>query len=135
MEPRISLITLGVKDLKASVAFYRDVLGLPRSKKSSGDAAFFELKGTWLALFPASALAKDAGVYAEGSGFRSVTLSHNLRSRAAVDMLFRELEKKGATIVKAPSKAEWGGYTGYFADPDGHLWKVAYNPHFRVGPM
>ncbi len=134
MDPRISLVTLGVKDLAASVAFYRDVVGFPLSKKSSGDVAFFELRGTWLALFPAAALAKDAGVPAEGSGFRGVTLSHNMRSRAAVDMLFRDLEKKGATVVKPPSKAEWGGHTGYFADPDGHLWEVAYNPHFWVGP-
>lgn len=135
MDPRISLVTLGVKDLKASASFYRDVLGLKPSKRSTADVMFFELRGSWLGLFSREALAKDAGVSAEGSGFRGVTLSHNLRSRASVDMLFSNLKKKGATIVKEPSKAEWGGYTGYFADPDGHLWEVAYNPQFWVGPM
>lgn len=134
MDKRISLITLGVKDLKKSVAFYRDVLGFKPSKYSMDEVAFFDLQGTWLGLFPAKELAKDAGVPAKGSGFRAVTLSHNLRSAAEVDRLFTHLKKHKTKIVKPAQKADWGGYSGYFVDPDGHLWELAHNPFFWPGP-
>jgi catechol 2,3-dioxygenase-like lactoylglutathione lyase family enzyme len=132
MEPRISIITLGVSDLARSVRFYRDGLGLPLREGSGDEIAFFETRGTWLALFPRQALAEDAAVSADGAGFPGFTLAHNVRSRAEVDALLREAEANGARVVKPAQDADWGGYSGYFADPDGYLWEVAWNPHFWI---
>lgn len=135
MEPRISLITLGVRDLKRSVAFYRDGLGWPLSESTSGDSvAFFRTGGTILALFGWNELAADATVPADGSGFRGVTIAYNAPSREAVDAALAKAEAAGATIVKPAQEVFWGGYNGYFADPDGHLWEVAWNPGFPLGP-
>jgi catechol 2,3-dioxygenase-like lactoylglutathione lyase family enzyme len=133
VEPRISLITLGVKDLGRSVRFYREGLGLPL--REGGDVnvvAFFETRGTWLALFPREALAADVGVVAEGGGFAGFTLAHNVRTREEVDATLNEAEAAGAKIVKQAHDTDWGGYSGYFADPDGYLWEVAWNPHFWI---
>jgi catechol 2,3-dioxygenase-like lactoylglutathione lyase family enzyme len=132
MEPRISLITLGVADLDRSIAFYRDGLGLPLRDGPSG-IAFFETAATWLALFPRDSLAEDAKVSAEGSGFRGFTLAHNVRSREEVDRTLEEALASGATVVKPATEASWGGYSGYFSDPEGFLWEVAWNPHFWAG--
>lgn len=132
MEPRISIVTLGVSDLVRSVAFYRDGLGLPLHEASSEHIAFFKTSGTWLALCPRRALAADATVPSKGGGFRGFTLAHNVRSREAVDRLMEEAKRAGARIRKRPQDAAWGGYSGYFADPDGFLWEVAWNPHFSV---
>jgi catechol 2,3-dioxygenase-like lactoylglutathione lyase family enzyme len=132
MEPRISIITLGVSDLARSVRFYRDGLGLPLREGSGDEVAFFETRGTWLALFPRQALAEDAAVPADGAGFPGFTLAHNVRSRDEVDALLREAETNGARIAKPAQDADWGGYSGYFADPDGYLWEVAWNPHFWI---
>lgn len=135
MEPRISLITLGVRDLKRSVAFYRDGLGWPLSESTSGDSvAFFRTGGTILALFGWNDLAADATVPADGSGFRGVTFAYNAPSREAVDAALAKAEAAGAKIVKPAQEVFWGGYNGYFADPDGHLWEVAWNPGFPLGP-
>jgi catechol 2,3-dioxygenase-like lactoylglutathione lyase family enzyme len=131
MDPRISLITLGVADLAASLAFYRDGLGLPRRDGPEG-IAFFDLKGTWLSLYKREALAEDATVSAEGSGFRGFTLAHNVASPEEVDALVKRAVEAGASLVKEPQKVFWGGYSGYFADPDGFLWEVAWNPHFTI---
>jgi catechol 2,3-dioxygenase-like lactoylglutathione lyase family enzyme len=131
MDPRISLITLGVADLAASLAFYRDGLGLPRRDGPEG-IAFFDLKGTWLSLYKREALAEDATVSAEGSGFRGFTLAHNVASPEEVDALVKRAVDAGASLVKEPQKVFWGGYSGYFADPDGFLWEVAWNPHFTI---
>jgi hypothetical protein len=134
MEPRISLITLGVKDLAKSVEFYKK-LGWPPSKHSvEGQVAFFELDGTWLGLWPEKEMAKETGRPAKGRGSGGITLSHNVKSEKDVDALFAQLRKMGAIIVKAPQTMDWGGYSGYFQDSDGHLWEVAYNPHFWPGP-
>lgn len=133
MEPRISMITLGVRDLERAVRFYTEGLSLPL-KHAADTVAFFDLDGTWLGLYPWEALADDAQVPHEGQGFRGVALAHNLRSREAVDSLLREAVAAGATLVKPAQDVFWGGYSGYFADPDGHLWEVAWNPHFWVGP-
>ncbi|WP_428097387.1 VOC family protein [Candidatus Rariloculus sp.] len=133
MKPRISMITLGVRDIAAAVRFYRDGLGLPRME-SPPDVAFFTLKGTWLGLYQRDALAADAGVSPEGSGFGSLALAHNLGSEAEVDATLREAVKAGAVVTKPPEKTPWGGYSGYFRDPDGHLWEIAHNPLFWVGP-
>ena len=126
-DPRISMITLGVADLAASTAFY-EKLGFEKSSASQESVTFFKLKGTVLGLFGRAALAEDAGVEEAGSGFRAVTLAHNLASEAAVDEAFAHAVSCGATAVKQPEKVFWGGYSGYFADPDGHLWELAYNP-------
>ena len=131
MEPRISIITLGVADLVASTRFYRDGLGLPLREGSDG-IAFFETKGTWLALFPREALAADAIVPADGAGFRGFTLAHNVRSREEVDAVLKEAEAAGASVIKPAQDTDWGGYSGYFSDPDGYLWEVAWNPHFWI---
>lgn len=131
MEPRISIITLGVSDLKASTTFYKEGLKLPLLvEKSSADISFFEVNrgSLWLALYPAHLLAEDATVSSDGHGFKGFTISHNLRSPEAVDELFSEAIAAGASSVKQPQKVFWGGYSGYFADRDGFLWEVAHNP-------
>lgn len=129
MEPRISFVTLGVSDLTVSTHFYEKVLHLPRIE-TPGDISFFELGKTWLALYPRDLLAADAGLSPEGSGFPGFTLAHNVRSAAEVDSLLAEVGALGGRIVKPGQPAEWGGYSGYFSDPDGFLWEAAWNPHF-----
>jgi catechol 2,3-dioxygenase-like lactoylglutathione lyase family enzyme len=133
MKPRISMITLGVRDLATAIAFYESGLGLPRMA-SPTDVAFFPLNGTWLALYPRDALAADVGVTASGSGFAGVTLLHNVASEAEVDTVIAHAVAAGGTLVKPPQQVFWGGYSGYFSDPDGHLWEIAHNPLFWVGP-
>ncbi len=131
MDPRISIITLGVSDLAHSVEFYRDGLGLPLREGGDG-IAFFETNGTWLALFPRDSLAADATVPAEGEGFPRFTLAHNVRSRDEVDALLAHAVAVGGKAVKPAADTSWGGYSGYFSDPDGFLWEVAWNPHFWI---
>lgn len=131
MEPRLSLVTLGVSDLARSAQFYEHVLGLPRLP-SPPSIAFFQLGPTWLALYPRQSLAEDATIPSEGSGFSGFTLSHNVRSAAEVDELLAHVAAHGARIIKPAKQADWGGYSGYFADPDGFLWEVAWNPHFPL---
>jgi len=133
MEPRLSLITLGVADLARAVAFYQQVLGW-RNEPGPPGIAFFDLGGLVLALYPHADLAKDMrlGEPSVTDGYEGFALAHNLRSRQEVDDLFLHLERHGAPIVKPPHQAEWGGYSGYFADPDGHKWEVAYNPYWTV---
>ena len=133
MKPRISMITLGVKDLEAAIRFYRDSLGFPKME-SSPDVAFFPLNGSWLGLYNRDSLAEDATVSPDGSGFPGFTLSHNVDSEAEVDQTMDQAASAGATVVKQPQKVFWGGYSGYFKDPAGYLWEVAYNPHFWIGP-
>jgi catechol 2,3-dioxygenase-like lactoylglutathione lyase family enzyme len=129
MQPRLSLVTLGVEDLARAVRFYEQVLELPRLP-SPPEVAFFELGRTWLSLYPRALLAQDATVPGEGSGFRGFTLAHNVASPEQVDRLLRQIEERGGRIVKPARRADWGGHSGYFADPDGFLWEVAWNPHF-----
>lgn len=127
------MVTLGVGDLERSVHFYEHGLGLPRME-SPPEVAFFTLDGTWLALYGRESLAADPGVAPAVSGFAGIALAHNVASEAAVDAVMQEAVAAGAALVKPADKASWGGYTGYFADPDGYLWEVAYNPHFWPGP-
>jgi catechol 2,3-dioxygenase-like lactoylglutathione lyase family enzyme len=129
MEPRISFVTLGVADLPRAIAFYAGVLRLPQ-RTSPPTVAFFEMGRTWLALFPARDLAADAGVPAEGSGFPRFALAHNTGSPAEVDALLGQVAAGGGRVVKPGRRTDWGGYAGYFADPDGFLWEVAWNPEF-----
>ena len=131
MEPRLSLVTLGVFDLARSAKFYEEVLKFPRLS-SPPTIAFFQLGPTWLALYPRQDLAADAGVSATGHGFPGFTLSHNVRSEGEVETLLQEIAASGAKIVKPAQRADWGGYSGYFSDPDGFLWEVAFNPQFPI---
>ena len=134
MKPRISMITLGVRDLAVSVKFYEEGLGFPRMS-SPPEVAFFTLNGTWLGLYGREALAADAKVSPEGSGFESFALAHNVCSESEVGEVMRRALKAGAILVKEPEKVFWGGYSGYFKDPDGHLWEIAHNPLFWIGPV
>lgn len=127
------MITLGVDDIDRAVKFYRDGLGLPQKETPPG-VAFFALNGTWLGLFGREALAQDANVSAAGEGFGGFSLAHNLGSEAEVDAAMAEAVAAGATLVKPPQKVFWGGYSGYFRDPDGHLWELAHNPFEWIGP-
>jgi uncharacterized protein len=133
MKPRISMITLGVADMQRAVEFYEKRLGLPL-KDATPDVAFFNLNGSWLGLYGRDALAKDAAVSPGGGGFDGVALAHNVVSEAEVDEVLAQAVAAGATLTKPAQKAFWGGYHGYFHDPDGHLWEVAHNPFFWIGP-
>jgi uncharacterized protein len=134
MEPRISLVTLGVQDLPRAVRFYRDGLGWPMSSAGDGNVAFFRTGGAVLALYPRDLLAADASMTPEGSGFGGITLAHNVATKEQVDAVLAQARAAGARILKPAEEAVWGGYSGYFADPDGHPWEVAWNPHFPLGP-
>jgi hypothetical protein len=127
MQPHIHVITLAVADMDRATRFYRDGLGLP-IRDDKPPVVYFQLRGTWLALFPREALAGYANVAADGRGFSGVTLSSNVASREEVDQTMSAAEKAGATVMKAPQEVGWGGYTGWFADPDGHLWEIVWNP-------
>lgn len=131
LDRRISLITLGVADVARSTAFY-EKLGFRHSSASQDSVTFIQLKGTVLALFERAALAQDAGVENTPPGFSGVTLAHNVSSPTGVDAVIKFAVSCGATLVKKPEKVFWGGYSGYFADPDGHLWEVAHNPFFPM---
>jgi len=132
MEPRISIITLGVTDLQRSIHFYRDGLGLPTTYKEGEGIAFFQLKGTWLALFPTDELAKDACLPPERSRFGGFTLARNVDSKDAVEIGLQEALAAGATLLRPAQDMFWGGYSGYFADPDGHPWEIAWNPTLSI---
>ena len=127
------MVSLAVADLPRSVEFYLDGLGLPKIDSPPG-VAFFRLNGTWLGLSERSSLANEAGVSAEGSGYEGFALAHNVASEAEVDELVGIAAAAGAEVVKPPTRADWGGYHAYFADPDGHLWEVAHNPFAWIGP-
>jgi uncharacterized protein len=131
MEQRISLITLGVSDLDQARAFY-ERLGWKRSLRQAEGVAFFQTGGMALSLFPRQDLAKDAQVSAQGAGFPGFALGFNTRSKQEVDEILRHAERAGGRIVKPAQDAFWGGYSGYFSDPDGFLWEVAWNPGFAM---
>jgi catechol 2,3-dioxygenase-like lactoylglutathione lyase family enzyme len=128
MKAKISLITLGVSDLARSIEFYRDGLGFPRHGDHA-EVAFFEMEGTWLSLYARDKLAEDATVEnSSPSTFSGFTLAHNVASPDEVDSVLQHAVAAGARLIKPGRKADWGGYSGYFADPDGFLWEVAWNP-------
>ncbi|HUJ37077.1 MAG TPA: VOC family protein [Hyphomicrobium sp.] len=130
MEPRLSLVTLGVSDVRRSRVFY-EALGFKAGRASEESVTFFPAGGVVLALFGRSALAEDATVADSKPGFSGVALAHNARSEGDVDKALKEAVAAGAKLIKPAGKTFWGGYAGYFADPDGHLWEVAHNPYFR----
>lgn len=127
LAPRINLLTLGVADVERAAQFY-ERLGWQRSGASQPAIAFFALDGLVLALFGRGELAEDAGVELADAGFSACSLAHNFGSEAEVDAAFQLALDSGARAVQPPRKVFWGGYSGYFADPDGHLWEVAFNP-------
>ena len=133
MEQRLSLVTLGVTDLAASRAFYHR-LGWKESPPSNESVAFFQCGGMVFVLWGRDDLAKDAGVSASGNGFANISLALNVRSREEVDTIMQEAKKAGATILKPGAETPWGGHTGYFADPDGFAWEIAWNPGFEILP-
>ncbi|MBN9386371.1 MAG: VOC family protein [Chitinophagaceae bacterium] len=134
MKPRISIITLGVDDLERSLAFYRDGLGLPTKgiigqEFERGAVAFFDLRnGLKLAIWPRKNIAWDAGIAEAAPAATELTLGYNVRTREEVDAVIEQARKAGARIARKPHDTFWGGYAGYFQDPDGHLWEVAWNP-------
>lgn len=129
MRQKLTLVTLGVSNLNTSLRFYRDGLGWQPSTASNDDIVFFDLGGVALSLYVREALAADATVNSMGTGFSGITLAHNTKSVEEVDEVLQKAEHAGARIVKHGQEASWGGYSGYFADPDGHLWEVAWNPY------
>ncbi len=131
MEQRLSLVTLGVSDLDRSRVFY-ERLGWERAMRTAEGVVFFQLGGMALSLYPADDLAADACVPPDGSGFPRFALAYNARSRDEVDRVLAEAETAGAAMARTARDAFWGGYSGYFADPDGFLWEVAWNPGFPI---
>jgi predicted lactoylglutathione lyase len=132
-QPILSLVTLGVTELMKSIRFY-EVLGFRRKAQGNDGVAFFQAGACIVALFPADELAKDAKIAVPDTpgNFRGVSLAWNCQSEADVDAAFKRAKGAGAAIIKSPEKVFWGGYSGYFADPDGHLWEVAHNPLFPL---
>ena len=138
MKPRIRVLTLAVGDLERSLAFYRDGLGLPTDgivgrEFEDGAVAFFRMDGgLTLALYPAASLAKDAGIAATEVRLGAVSVGHLVGSKEEVDAAVRQAERAGAVVPDTPRERFWGGYSGYFHDPDGHLWEIAWNPQWSV---
>lgn len=138
MKPRITLITLGVDDLEKSVSFYRDGLGLQTdgivgTQFEHGAVAFFDLQsGLKLALWPRKSIGHDAGIAVDGRSAAEFTIGHNVASRAEVDEVMEQARRAGAVVAKPAGETFWGGYAGYFQDPDGHLWEVAWNPQWEI---
>lgn len=138
MKPRISVFTLGVADLEKSVAFYRDGLGLKTDgiigkEFEYGAVAFFDLQnGLKLALWPKESISKDTNITEQASSSLEFTIGHNVNSREEVDAVMKQAENAGAKIIKSAQDTFYGGYSGYFQDPDGHLWEVVWNPAFEI---
>ncbi len=136
MKPRITLITLGVGDLEQAVRFYRDGLGLKTegivgTEFEYGAVAFFDLQaGLKLALWPRTSIARDTGIPLGGPSPTELTIGHNVSSKSDVDQVMEQAQGAGAVIVRPAHDTFWGGYAGYFQDPDGHLWEVAWNPQW-----
>ncbi len=133
MDQRVSLITLAVEDLERSAHFYA-ALGWRCIETKGEDIVTFDLLGQVLGLYPRQRLAQDLGVCVDTLGHGAMTLGHNVRNTEQVDLLMAKAVAAGAEIVKQASEVFWGGYGGYFRDPDGHIWEVSYNPFSKLGP-
>ena len=131
MDQRITLITLGVADLGRSRGFY-EALGWRRSVKGAEGVAFYQAGGAVLSLYPLKNLAEDVELPAAGSGFRGMSIAINMRTREEVDAAISEAKQAGASLIRAAKDVFWGGYVGYFADPDRHVWEIAWNPTFPM---
>lgn len=133
MKPSIHMITLATKDLNKATKFYEEGLGFPKMN-FEGNISFFMLHGSWLSLYPWELLAQDARMEDASFGFRGMTLAHNVPHEHQVIEILEQAKNAGARIVKQAQKTEWGGFSGYFTDLDGHLWEIAHNPFFWPGP-
>lgn len=133
MDQRISIVTLGTNDMDRAVAFW-EAMGWPRRAKAFTSIAMFQCGGLAFAIYPFDKLAQDCGMTDRGVGFGGFTIAHNLGSKAQVDALLAVAVANGATLQKPAHEAFWGGYSGYFLDPDGHPWEVAYNPFVPMAP-
>ena len=139
MKPRITLITLGVNDLERSLTFYRDGLGLPTrgivgTEFEHSAVAFFDLQNSLrLALWRRSSIAHDTAIPIQPPSATDFTIGHNVTSKEEVDAVMAQATRAGAKIIKPASETFWGGYAGYFQDPDGHLWEIAWNPELQIG--
>lgn len=133
MEPRVSIISLGVSDLERSYRFYHEGLGFPTTKKPEGGIIFFQTGGVCLALYPLDKLAEDVSpnLSPERSAFAGITLAHNTRRKEEVELVLKQAEKAGGKIEKPAQDVFWGGYSGYFSDPDGYFWEVAYSDDWK----
>lgn len=138
MKPRITILTLGVDDLERSLKFYRDGLGLPTKgivgqEFEHGAVAFFDLQaGLKLAVWPRQSIAHDTKIPRSAPSPTELTIGHNVNSKAEVDAVMAQAKEAGAKIIKPAGDTFWGGYSGYFQDPDGHLWEIAWNPEWRI---
>ena len=128
LEPRITIIGLGVSDLVESDHFYREIFGWAKTADSNENISFYQLNGILLSLYPREKLAQDATVDDKGSGFKAFSMAYNTRSREEVDQIINHLSAQGVRIVKHPQEVFWGGYSSYIADPDDNLWEIAFNP-------
>ena len=132
MEQRLTIIGLGVKNLKVSSEFYEEKFGWKKTESSNESIVFFQLNGMLLSLYPIDKLAEDAGVSSESEGFKAFSLAYNTRTKEEVDTLIETLEARGVKIVKQPEEVFWGGYSSYIADPDENLWEIAFNPYLKL---
>ena len=138
MKPRVSVITIGVENLERSLKFYRDGLGLPTqgifgTEFEHGAVAFFDLQaGLKLAIWPIASISHDTGIPAGTVSPTALTIGHNVSSKAEVDAVMEQAKQAGAIIVKKAQDTFWGGYAGYFEDPDRHLWEIVWNPNFEI---
>ena len=138
MKPRIKVLTLGVNDLERSLTFYRDGLGLPTNgiigqEFEDGAVVFFKMNDDLtLALYPTASIAKDAKITATQARLGAVSIGHIVNSREEVDAVMKQAEQAGAVVTDPPHDRFWGGYSGYFHDPDGHLWEIAWNPQWSI---
>lgn len=133
MEQRLTIVTLGVSNLQNATDFYIRAFGWELSESSNENISFFKLNGLQLALFNSEELAKDAHVSPSGQGFKGATFAINTKSKMEVGELIDGLRKEGVDIVKEPKETNWGGYSAYISDLDGHLWEIAYNPKLEIG--
>jgi len=132
MEQRLTIITLGVSDIKKSTDFYETKFGWGKSESSNEYISFFTLNGIQLAIYERNELAEDATVNSKGNGFKGFTISYNTKSEKEVDDLIEKLRAKGVEIVKEPQKVNWGGYSSYISDLDRNLWEIAFNPYLKL---
>lgn len=128
---QINLVTLGISNLKNATEFYAKWFNKKPATASNDHVTFFNLNGAKLSLYPIEALAKDANINDQGNGFRKITLAINADSKDEVDLIFSQGITCGAKSIKKPEMVFWGGYSGYLSDLDGHLWEIAWNPHFQ----
>ncbi|OEK08285.1 glyoxalase [Flavivirga aquatica] len=132
MEQRLTIIGLGVSNLKQLTAFYENKFGWKKTKASNESISFFQLNGILLSLYPREKLAEDAGISSKGNGFNAFSLAYNTRTKEEVDIMIETLENKGVKIIKRPQEAFWGGYSSYVSDPDNNLWEIAFNPFLSL---